>query len=148
MRNGACAGVLALFAGGAVGCGSRSYVKQGQVQQTIEHESIGKKYIETIGIGAANPELKNDTQRRASSRNAAVVQAQYEMLFIVKGIQLEGGVTVKQAVETDSQLRTRVDAAIQGAEVIKTEWTADDGCVVTLRLDKGRLEDLMGGKFK
>ncbi len=28
----------------------------------------------------------------------------------------------------------------KGAEVIKTEWTNDDGCVVTLRLDKKRLE--------
>jgi len=130
------------------GCGSRSYVKQGQIEKTIEHQAIMKNYIETIGIGAANPQLTNDTQRRATSRNAAVVQAQYEMLSIVKGIQLEGGINVQQAIEKDSNLQTKVNAAIQGAEVVKSEWTADDGCVVTMRLDKGRLENLMGVKFR
>ncbi len=37
---------------------------------------------------------------------------------------------------------------IRGAEVVKTEWTNDEGCVVTLRLDKKRLETAMGVKFK
>jgi hypothetical protein len=131
------------------GCGgNRSYVKGGEIRKTLDQEAIKSKYIETIGIGAADSTLTNTTQRRATSRDAAIVQAQYEMLSIVKGIQLEGGITVQKAMETDSKLETTVNQVIKGAEVIKTEWTNDDGCVVTLRLEKKRLESEMGVKFK
>ena len=131
------------------GCGgSRSYVKGGEIKKTLDQEAIKSKYIETIGIGAADSTLTNTTQRRATSRDAAVVQSQYEMLSIVKGIQLEGGITVQKALETDSKLETTIRETIRGAEVVKTEWTSDDGCVVTLRLDKKRLESTMGVKFK
>ncbi len=129
-------------------CGGRSYVKSGEIPKTINQEPEKSKYIETIGIGAADSTLKNTTQRKATSRDAAIVQAQYEMLSIVKGIQMEGGVTVQKAIETDSKLETTVKDTIRGSEVVKTEWTNDDGCVVTLRLNRKRLESMMGVKFK
>ncbi len=128
--------------------GKKSYVKGGEVRQTLDQEAIQKKYIETIGIGAADASLTNTTQRRATSRSAAIVQAQYEMLSIVKGIEVEGGITVQKAIETDSKIETSVKETIKAAEVVKTEWTSDDGCVVTLRLDRKRLESQMGVKFK
>lgn len=131
------------------GCGgSKEYVKKGEISKTLDQEAVSKKYLEAIGIGAADSTLTNSTQRRATSRNAAIVAAQYEMLSMVKGINLEGGITVNRAVETDSNLQTKIDAAIRGAEIIKSEWTNDDGCLVTLRLDKRRLEEMMGVKFK
>jgi len=131
------------------GCGgNRSYVKSGEVKRSIDQEAIRSKYIETIGIGAADSTLTNTTQRRATSRDAAIVQAQYEMLSIVKGVELEGGITVEKAIETNSSLETKVKDTIRGAQVIKSEWTSDDGCVVTLRLDRKRLESQMGVKFK
>ncbi len=45
-------------------------------------------------------------------------------------------------METDSFLATKVDAEIKGAEIVKTEWTTDDGCVVTVRMPKSRLKAL------
>jgi hypothetical protein len=138
-----------LVVGFLAGCGgNRSYVKGGEVRKSIDQQAVNSKYIETIGIGAADSTLTNTTQRRATSRDAAIVQAQYEMLSIVKGIELDGGIVVQKAMETDSKLETIVKDVIRGAEVIKTEWTNDDGCVVTLRLDKKRLESQMGVKFK
>ena len=123
------------------GCSSNnSYVKHGEIQKTIVQEQEKKRYIETIGIGAADSTLTNTTQRRATSRDAAIVQAQYEMLSIIKGVELEGGITVQKAMETDSQIETNLKEVIKGADIIKTEWTNDDGCVVTLRLDRKKLE--------
>jgi hypothetical protein len=119
-----------------------SYVKKGEIQRTIVQEPEQKRYFETIGIGAADSTLNNSTQRKATSRDAAIVQAQYEMLSIIKGVQLEGGITVQKAMETDSQLETNIKEMIKGAEVVKTEWTNDDGCVITLRLDKKKLQDV------
>ncbi len=126
---------------GFIGCGgSKSYVKKGEIQKTITQQAENSRYIEAIGIGAADVSLKNTTQRRATSRDAAVVQAQYEMLSYVRGVQLEGGITVEKAMETDSKLETYLKEIIKGAEIIKSEWTNDDGCLVTLRLDKKKLE--------
>jgi hypothetical protein len=132
----------------ACGGGKKSYVKRGELDKTLDQEAISKKYLEAVGIGAADSTLTNSTQRKATARNAAIVAAQYEMLSMVKGVELEGGIRVEKAVETDSVLQTKIDAAIKGAEIIKSEWTNDDGCVVTLRLDKKRLQDQMGVKFK
>jgi len=132
------------------GCGGQNstYVKNGEIKKTLNQEAIKSTYIETIGIGAADATLNNTTQRRATSRDAAIVQAQYEMLSIIKGVELEGGITVQKAMETDSNLETKIKDTIKGAQVVKTEWTSDDGCVVTLQLDKKRLESQMGVKFK
>ncbi len=122
-------------------CATKSaVVEKGEIKRTITQEAVGEDYIEAIGIGAADPTLDNKTQRMATSRNAAIVAAQYEMLSVVKGIKLEGGITVEKALETDSLLATKVDAEIKGAEIIRTEWTSDDGCLVTLRLPKNRLK--------
>jgi hypothetical protein len=98
------------------------------------------RYIEALGIGAADASLTNNTQRRATSRDAAIVQAQYEMLSYVKGVQLEGGMTVQKAMETDSKIESYLKEVIKGSEIVKNEWTNDDGCVVTLRLDKKKIE--------
>lgn len=144
--------LVLLFSTGLIlaGCGggSRSYVKKGEMEQTLSQEAISKRYLEAVGIGAADSTLTNSTQRKATSRNAAIVAAQYEMLSMVKGLDLEGGIRVERAIETDSVLQTKIDAAIKGAEIIKSEWTNDDGCVVTMRLDKKRLQDMMGVQFK
>jgi len=122
-------------------CSSKgTYVKKGEIQQTIEQQAETKRYFEAIGIGAADPTLTNVTQKRATSRNAAIVQAQYEMLSMIKGVQVEGGITVERAIETGSLLETNLKEVIKGAEIVKSEWTKDDGCVVTLRLDKKKLE--------
>ena len=140
---------LLLIALSVVGCSDKkNYVRKGEIDKTLDQESIAKRYLEAIGIGAADQNLTNSTQRRATSRNAAIVAAQYEMLSMIKGVEVEGGIRVEKAMETDSVLQTKIDAAIKGAEIIKSEWTNDDGCLVTLRLDKKRLQEQMGIKFK
>ena len=141
----ACLAVLGLVAG----CGGpQSRVKKGQVTQVIDQSPTRSNFLESIGIGAADPNLPTDTQRKSLSRDAAIVKAQYEMLSMVKGVELSGGITVARAMETDSNLEARIKETIRGAEISKSEYTADNGCVVTLRLPKKRLEEMMGVKFK
>lgn len=143
IRLGGCLLALTFMAA----CG-KSLVKGGRVQDTLAQDADKGKYIESIGIGAADPTLPTETQRRALSRDAAIVKAQYEMLSMVKGVEIEGGITVSRAMETDSTLEARLKETIRGAEIAKTEFTKDDGAVVTLKLLKKRLEQMMGVKFK
>jgi hypothetical protein len=133
------------------GCssGPKSRVeKGGDLSRTMDEQMTGKKWLEAIGIGAADSAMTNQTQRMATSRNAAVVAAQHEMLSTIKGTRLQGGITVEKAIETDSKLQTTIDEVIKGAEIVKSEWTKDDGCVVTIRLEKDRLQRMMGVQFE
>ena len=116
--------------------------------QVLAQKPVRGGFIEAIGIGASDPALPTETQRKALARDAAIVKAQYELLSMVTGVTLDGGVTVSQAMETDSNLAAELRAVIRGAEIRKTEFTADNGCVVTLRLPKSRLEKLMGVRFE
>ncbi|MFH1096969.1 MAG: hypothetical protein ABH886_05990 [Candidatus Desantisbacteria bacterium] len=123
------------------GCASKSgLIKNGEINRTIVQEAVGEDDITALGIGAADPNIENKTQRLAMSRSAAIVQAQYEMLSMIKGVTIEGGITVEKAMETDSLLASKINASITGAEIVKVEWTADDGCVVSLKLPKKRLK--------
>ena len=133
----------------AAGCsGIKSRVHDGSVDSVIDQSPARRKYVEAIGIGASDPALATDTQRKALARDAAIVKAQYELLSMVKGVTLDGGVTVSRALEKDSRLEASLLEAIRGAEIVKSEFTADNGCVVTLRLPKSRLEDMMGVRFQ
>lgn len=142
--------VLAVLATSLMtGCGGvQSRLDKGQVQSVINQKPDHRGYIEAIGIGASDPELATDTQRKSLARDAAIVKAQYELLSMVKGVELEGGYTVERAIEEDSTLESRIQATIMGAEILKSEFTSDNGCVVTMRLPKSRLESMMGVAFK
>lgn len=115
--------------------------KTGEIEREWVEQGVTKHYIFARGLGAADQTLDNKTQRMATSRNAAIVNAQYNLLSLIKGVTLEGGVTVEKALETDSVLATKINAVIKGAQIVRTEWTSDDGCVVTLRLPKQALSD-------
>ena len=129
-----------------VGCASMQdkgvVSKTGEIEREWVEEGVTDNYVFARGIGAADQTLENKTQKMATSRNASIVNAQYNMLSIIKGVKLEGGITVEKALETDSSISTKIDAAIKGAQVVRSEWTSDDGCVVILRLPKKALKEM------
>ena len=131
------------------GCGGGSqYLQDGKVKSTIDQTNETDKYLVAIGLGAPSKDATDSTQRKATSRNAAIVAAQYDLVGRVKGVKIEGGVTIQKAMETDSKISAIVNDSIMGAEVTKTEWTADDGCVITMKLDKDRLAKQLNTKFE
>ncbi|HEX4047842.1 MAG TPA: hypothetical protein VH309_08410 [Elusimicrobiota bacterium] len=138
------AGVVAL-----TGCGGvPSRVHSGKVDSVLNQDPADGSYVTAIGIGGSDPSLPSDTQRKALARDAAIVKAQYEMLSMVKGVTLKGGVTVERAIETDSTLEANMEEAIRGAEIVKSEFTSDNGCVVTIRIPRARLEQLLKVQFE
>lgn len=125
------------------GCGGVPYrVHEGKVDTIIEQQSSFEDdyYIFAIGVAASDPALKNDTQRKALARDAAIVKAQYELLAYLKGVTLKGGVKVQRAMESDSVIESNINQLIRGAEVVRSEFTNDYGCVVTVRLPRESLD--------
>ncbi len=131
---------LAALAAALAACsGPRARLDAGRVPDVLDERPDARGYFEAVGIGAADASLPTLTQRRAVARDAAIVAAQYELASMLDGVELSGGVKVSKAVETDSNLSADIHAAIRGAQVLKSEFTTDGGCVVTLRLPKSRL---------
>ena len=129
------------------GCGGSAFVQDGKMKDIIQEQTLNDRYVEVVGMGRSDANLPDATGRRAVSRNAAVVDAQYRLVSILKGVKIEGGVTIEKAMETDSKVKATVDDSIRGATTTKTEWTADDGCMVTMRLDKEGLAKQLGVNF-
>ncbi len=141
------AGFCVIALAGCGGGGSAA-LKKGELRQTIEVESEAGQWIQAMGIGSADPNLPTATQRKATSRNAAIVDAQYQLVSKLKGVQIEGGITIEKAMETDSRITASVNDMVKGAEVSKIEWTNDDGCIVSVRIHKKIAERELGVKFK
>ena len=134
------------------------------LQQAKQMEDEGHKIIKlNIGnlaaFGFDSPEeiqldiIRNLPNAAAYSDSKGIFAARkavmhYSQQKHIKGVTLEGGITVDRAMETDSSLETKIRQTIQGAEIVKSEFTADNGCVVTLRLPKRRLEQMMGVRFE
>lgn len=105
-----------------------------------------KDFIRVRGIGAVQPEIVGQVARRGASRNAALVSARYQLLALVRGVKLEGGVTISQLMEQDSLIREIANEIVAGGEEVLTEWLPDDGCVVTLELKRSKVERLIQEK--
>ena len=106
-----------------------------------------KDRLDAVGIGAPNPILPSETQRKATAREAAMIEARYELSSAVRFLILHSGITLAEAIGVDPTLEERVSQAISVAE-ISTEFTPDDGCVVRLRLSKRKLAENLGVRFR
>lgn len=145
---------MAIFALAAVfgvsGCWNKGKVVKGkEFKKTIEEQSDEKKYIVVKGLGAADSAMTNVPQKQALCQQAAHVDAQRKLAEMIKGFTIEGSITVSQAMEKDSNLVSRVNAELAGAEVTLTEFTEDNnGCAVHMRVPKARLKTMLGVKFE
>ncbi len=134
-------GVLAL---GAAGCSHKadSRVKKGEIARTLDTpEAETDRYIEFDGIGAADQSIQNKSQKMSLSESAARKIAEEKMLAYLKGQSIDATTTVEQAITTDQKISGIVQQTLRGAMITKREWTTDDGCVLTLRLDKKKFKD-------
>jgi hypothetical protein len=74
--------------------------------------AVSTRYIETVGVGRADSEMTNKTQRQSTACEAAITEAQAQMLS-----------------------RLKQTGILKGAKVVRTEWLANEQCRVTLRLE-------------
>jgi len=118
---------------------------QGQIADAWTQIST-KEYIRVRGIGAVDHGVHGPTRRRGLSRDAALVAARYNLLALIKGVRISGGITVAQLMEKDSLIREIANEVVSGGEEVVTEWTRDGGCVVTLELKRSKVEKLIQEK--
>jgi hypothetical protein len=117
-------------------------LSKGEVKSLWEQVS-DKDTIRVRGIGVPPEGTKSLTQRRGLSRNAALVNARYEALALLRGVKLTGGLSVASLMEKDSRIREIANQVIAGMEEVQVEWASDDGAVVLLELKRDKLEKML-----
>lgn len=105
-----------------------------------------KEFIRVRGMGTVPGQTVGQVARRGASRNSALVGARYQLLALVQGVKLEGGITLSQLMEQDSLIKEIANEIVAGGEEVLVEWLPDDGCVVTLELQRARVERLIQQK--
>lgn len=70
-----------------------------------------------------------DDARRITARRAAVADAQRNLLEVIEGVTLYGGVTTGTAMATNDAIRTHVTGVLRGAVVLdgSESWDPDSG---------------------
>ena len=102
-----------------------------------------KDHLRVRGIGAPPLNARGSTRRKGLARNAALGAARYEMLAVIKGIRITGGLTIGNLMSKDSRIQEIAERVIRGAEEVQTEWAEDDGCVVTLELKRDKIAKMI-----
>ena len=122
MKNLVAIVIVSVFAISFIGCGggSQTLKSDGSIKETVTEQANTDRYVTAIGIGAPAADVTTDTQKKATSRNAAIVAAQYQMVSLLKGVKITGGVTIEKAMETDSKIQATVNDSVRGAEIVKT----------------------------
>lgn len=122
--------------------GHERALSKGSIRDTWENQS-DKTYLRVRGVGVAPDSAKGETKRRGLARNAALVSARYELLAIVKGIAVGGGLTIGQLAQTNGVIKETADRIMAGAEEEQVEFTTDGGCVVLMRLERSKVEAIL-----
>ena len=90
--------------------------------------------ITVIGMGAPPANARNAAQARMMARRAAVVDGYRQLAEIVKGVNVDSESTVENFMVTSDVTRTKVNALVQGAQVISEKATPDGGYEVTMKI--------------
>ena len=94
------------------------------------------RYITSKGIVAATSNATNSSQRKLLARRGAIVDAQRNLMEIIKGIRIDSTTTVSDHMINEA-VRAEVKGSLKNFEVIDEKW---DGEVyeVTMRVPMGK----------
>lgn len=88
--------------------------------------------IVATGMGIAPPNAVNIAQAKALAKRAAVVDAYRQLAETISGVQVTSESTVKMFITQSDVTRTKVEATIKGARVIKEGMTPEGTYKVTM----------------
>mgnify|MGYP005855661643 CR=1 FL=1 len=94
-----------------------------------------EQYIEAKGASVIDKErFKNPAQAKLMAKRGAVVDAQRNLLEIIKGVNVTSETTVNDMITTRDYIYTRIDGVIKGAQLIGEPIEKDGTIEVRMRV--------------
>lgn len=108
---------------------------QGYDQVLGQNKSIDwtRYVIKCTGIGAPSPDQPMAAQR-ANALRVAKIDAMRNALEVVKGVQLTSATTVENSLMVSDQIKTTVEGAIRGAQVVDTRYMSSGDVEVDIEV--------------
>lgn len=137
---------LILFACMAMMCSCSA--KKPRPIEVVGLAKMQQRVIEATGIGMPAKSAVTFKAMRKSSYKQARSMAEGQLETIIMGLQSAAGPFLKDILGRDEKKLRLVRKLIQKSQMTRKEWTNDYGCVVTLRLDKSKIENRLSIRLK
>lgn len=100
---------------------------KGAIDWTKEDESN----VTAIGVGVPNPAM-TEVQGKVMARRAAIIDAQRQLLEIIKGINVDGESLMSEAMIKSDVVKTKINGLLYGARIIDEGPNPDGSYVVKM----------------
>ncbi len=102
------------------------------------------EFLIASGVGKPDPKAAGQTQRRSTSRDAAILDGRARLQDYLKRIMVADGVSVGERATEDEGWRKRLESATVGLEVAETKWDEEDTAAVILRVERAVVDRALG----
>jgi hypothetical protein len=115
-------------------------IKVGQVKNIVgEHIDYGTRTIRRVGFGTATASSAGPIR----AMRAAELDAYKKLSSKIVGFSLTSETTVENFLLKNDDIKTKMMAAIYGAEISNYKWDEDGDAYVTLRMQITDVEDVL-----
>lgn len=116
-------------------------ISVGRVQNILgDRIDYGDQIVQRVGFATATPTMSGPLK----ALRAAELNAYQELAKKIVGFRIEGKTSVKNFILSSDTIKTRMMAAIYGAELLSYRWDEDGDAYVTLALKTRYVEDVLG----
>ena len=123
-------------------------VKNSLVKFLNSVPSDDEESLYAAGVGTADKDTINETQRLGLSREAAIADAYRKLTEKIKAVKVRGGITVEQKIAKNDLTQTQVEGVIKNAIIEKEQFMDDGGCAVILKLNRKNIDSTLGSEEK
>ncbi len=100
-----------------------------------------------LAVAGAQTVVQSHPQARLMARRAAITDAQRNLAETIYGVRIDSQTTVRNFVTENDEIRSRIDAIIQGASVVDTRYNPDGTCTVRMEVPVALLQNVLQRRF-
>lgn len=100
----------------------------------ITEQQSQSEFVEVFGYGIPQTDATNPSHARNTSRRAAIVDAQRNLLELIEGAQVTAETTIENLMMESDVITTKVRGVVRGARIVDTQFDAYGNCTVTMRM--------------
>jgi len=127
----------------------------GKIGGQVEGESyktegwVDDNTYRIAAAGVPTRTLTNKVARRESSKRAAILNAQYQVLEKFKGSKIEGAAGMSNFEMTGMAVAQEVQGVVKGGSVVKATYDAEDNCEIIYEVKaKGLKKKVSAAEWK